>query len=94
MVYANALGNGLVYDDQFLIVRSWLVERMDVGSVFTTHYWAGYPGNETGHYRPLTVLTFLLDALGGIRPFRYHLTNVLLHVCCSLLRGGCAGAPA
>lgn len=85
MVYANALGNGLVYDDQFLIVRSWLVERMDFRSVFTTHYWAGYPGNETGHYRPLTVLTFLLDALGGVRPFRYHLTNVLLHVCCSLL---------
>ena len=87
-VYVNALGNGLVYDDQFLIVRSWLVERMDIGSVFTTHYWAGYPGNETGHYRPLTVLTFLLDALGGIRPFRYHLTNVLLHVCCSLLAWG------
>ena len=85
MVYANALVNGLVYDDQFLIVRSWLVERLDFKSVFTTHYWAGYPGNDTGQYRPLTVLTFLLDALGGIRPFRYHLTNVLLHVCCSLL---------
>ncbi len=84
-VYANALDNGLVYDDQFLIVRSWIVERMDFGSVFTTHYWAGYPGNETGQYRPLTVLTFLLDALGGISPFRFHLTNLLLHVCCSLL---------
>ena len=87
-VYVNALGNGLVYDDQFLIVRSWLVERLDFRSVFTTHYWAGYPGNETGHYRPLTVLTFLLDALGGIRPFRFHLTNVILHVCCSLLAWG------
>lgn len=85
MVYANALVNGLVYDDQFLIVRSWIVERLDFQSVFTTHYWAGYPGNETGQYRPLTVLTFLLDSLGGIRPFRYHLTNVLLHVCCSLM---------
>ena len=85
MVYANALANELVYDDQFLIVRSWIVERLDFRSVFTTHYWAGYPGNDTGQYRPLTVLTFLLDALGGIRPFRFHLTNVLLHVCCSLL---------
>ena len=87
-VYANTLGNGLVYDDQFLIVRSWLVRQMDFGSVFTTHYWAGYPGNETGQYRPLTVLTFLLDALGGIRPFRFHLTNVLLHAGCSLLAWG------
>ena len=88
VVYANALGNGLVYDDHFLIERSWLVERLDFRSVFVTHYWAGYPGNETGHYRPLPVLSFLLDALGGIRPFRYHLTNVLLHVCCSLLAWG------
>ncbi len=88
VVYANALGNGLVYDDHFLIERSWLVERLDFRSVFTTHYWAGYPGNETGHYRPLPVLSFLLDALGGIRPFRYHLTNVLLHLCCSLLAWG------
>ncbi len=88
VVYANALGNGLVYDDHFLIERSWLVERLDFRSVFATHYWAGYPGNETGHYRPLPVLSFLLDALGGIRPFRYHLTNVLLHVCCSLLAWG------
>ena len=88
VVYANALGNGLVYDDHFLIERSWLVERLDFRSVFTTHYWEGYPGNETGHYRPLPVLSFLLDALGGIRPFRYHLTNVLLHVCCSLLAWG------
>ncbi|MDE2890195.1 MAG: tetratricopeptide repeat protein [Gemmatimonadota bacterium] len=85
VVYVNALANGLVYDDQFLIVRSWIVERLDFRSVFTTHYWAGYPGNETGQYRPLTVLTFLLDALGGISPFRFHLTNVLLHVSCSLL---------
>ena len=84
-VYVNALGNGLVYDDHFLIQRSWLVEGLDFRSVFTTHYWAGYPGNETGHYRPLPVLSFLLDALGGIRPFRYHLSNVLLHLFCSLL---------
>lgn len=84
-VYANALDNGLVYDDQFLVVRSWIVERLDFGSVFTTHYWAGYPGNETGQYRPLTVLTFLLDALGGIHPLRYHLTNVFLHASCSVL---------
>ncbi len=100
VVYVNALANGLVYDDQFLIVRSWIVERLDFKIVFTTHYWAGYPGNETGQYRPLTVLTFLLDALGGISPFRFHLTNVLLHVSCSLLawllcrRAGLSGFAA
>lgn len=79
LVFANALGNGLVYDDRFLILRNRLVLEQDWWGVLTTHYWGGYEGNETGQYRPLTVLTFVLDGLGGISPFRFHLTNVLLH---------------
>ena len=34
---------------------------------------------------PLTVLSFMLDGLGGIWPFRFHLTNTILHVVNSLL---------
>ncbi|MDA0746430.1 MAG: tetratricopeptide repeat protein [bacterium] len=85
VVYLNALGNGLVYDDHFLIERSWLVRQQEFWRIFTTHYWAGYPGNETGHYRPLTVLSLVLDGWGGVAPFRYHLTNVVLHILNSLL---------
>jgi len=85
LVYINALGNGFVYDDHFLVERSWLIQNRDFGSVFTTHYWAGYAGNETGHYRPIAVLTLLLDSLGGVIPFRFHLTNVILHTVNSIL---------
>ena len=85
LVYLNALGNGFVYDDHFLVEGSWLVQNQDFASVFTTHYWAGYAGNETGHYRPLTVLSLLLDGLGGVNPFRYHLTNLILHIFNSLI---------
>jgi len=85
LVYANALGNGLVYDDHFLIERNDLVQNLDFLRVFTTHYWGGYEGNETGQYRPFTVLSFLFDAVGGIQAFRFHLTNVLLHVVNSIL---------
>jgi tetratricopeptide (TPR) repeat protein len=85
LVYLNTLGNGFVYDDHFLVERSWLVQNQDFASVFTTHYWAGYAGNETGHYRPLTILSLLLDSLGGVNPFRYHLTNLILHTLNSLI---------
>jgi Flp pilus assembly protein TadD len=39
-----------------------------------------------GHYIPITWLTFSVDyALWGMRPFGYHLTNVVLHVANALL---------
>ena len=87
LVFANSLSNGLVYDDHFLIERNRLLHEADVWGVLTTHYWGGYEGeaNVNGQYRPLTVLSFMLDSLGGIWPFRFHLTNVILHVVNSLL---------
>lgn len=86
-VFANSLGNGLVYDDHFLIERNRLILDADLWGVFTTHYWGGYEdeANANGQYRPLAVLSFVLDGWGGIEPFRFHLTNVLLHVGNSLL---------
>ena len=87
LVFANSLSNGLVYDDHFLIERNRLLHEADVWGIFTTHYWAGYEGeaNVNGQYRPLTVLSFMLDGLGGIWPLRFHLTNIILHVVNSLL---------
>lgn len=86
-VFATTLGNGLVYDDHFLIERNRLIRDADLWGVLTTHYWGGYEdeANANGQYRPLTVLSFVLDGWGGIEAFRFHLTNVLLHVGNSLL---------
>ncbi|MSS71616.1 MAG: tetratricopeptide repeat protein [Candidatus Latescibacteria bacterium] len=85
-VYANSLPNRLVYDDHFLIEGNWQVRDGDLRGIFTTHYWGGYEGNETGQYRPLVILSFAVNhALHGLRPFGYHLTNVLLHVLNSVL---------
>ncbi len=87
LVFANSLGNGLVYDDHFLIERNRLIHEADLWGVLTTHYWGGYEdeANVNGQYRPLTVLSFVLDGWGGIWPFRFHLTNVILHMGNSLL---------
>jgi Flp pilus assembly protein TadD len=42
--------------------------------------WAALTSTLFGHYIPLTRLSWLLNhALGGMSPWGYHLTNVLLH---------------
>ncbi len=46
--------------------------------VFHTHIGGSY-------YRPILTLSFMIDAqIGGMSPFIYHLTNILLHLtaCC------------
>jgi protein O-mannosyl-transferase len=86
LVFGAALGNGFVYDDHFLVEGNPLVRQLDVVGIFTTHYWEGGSDyNPSGHYRPLTVLSLAMDGLGEFGPFRFHLTNVLLHALNSLL---------
>jgi len=44
------------------------------------------PNFDFPFYRPLAILTFALDyAVWGMNPFGYHLTNVALHLLCTLL---------
>ena len=94
LVFSAAVGNGFVYDDHFLVEGNPLVRQLDVVGIFTTHYWEGGSDyNPSGHYRPLTVLSLAMDGLGGFGPFRFHLTNVLLHALNSLLAYAvCRGA--
>ena len=41
-----------------------------------------------GYYRPVTTLSYVFDHwLWGLKPFGYHLTNLLLHAICSVSVG-------
>ncbi|HEY3130649.1 MAG TPA: tetratricopeptide repeat protein [Acidobacteriota bacterium] len=85
LVYFNTLGNELVWDDQVAIAQNPLVSSMNIRGIFSTAYW--YPDPKlTDLYRPVTVLSFALNyTIGGLAPFAYHLTNVILHGINSLL---------
>ncbi|MCC6767371.1 MAG: tetratricopeptide repeat protein [Deltaproteobacteria bacterium] len=66
--FANAIGNGFVYDDQLVIVDDPAV-RLPLS--------AGFSGL---HYRPLRTLSYRLDhAVAGMDPRAFHLSNVLYH---------------
>lgn len=79
-IYANALKNGFVYDDRaFTIIPNAAVlkELHNLPKLFTEEYF-GISGEKT--YRPVVTFTYFIDyALFGLKPWGYHLTNLLLH---------------
>lgn len=78
LVYANSLENGFVWDDTNVIVTNpallssslSLFKGIDIGRDYEL----------LPYYRPLTILTFLIEErLHGLNPSLMHLVNILLH---------------
>jgi hypothetical protein len=78
LIYANSLGNGFVWDDTNVILTNpallgsplSLFKGIDVGRDY----------EQLPYYRPLTILTFLIEErLHGLNPAIMHLVNILLH---------------
>lgn len=84
LTYANSLGNGFVWDDDVVILANPALK----GSAL-----ALFSGIDTGrateltpYYRPLTLLSFLVEErVHGFTPFLVRLFNVLLHAVNSFL---------
>ena len=74
LVYANALGNGFVFDDASLVIKVYSSrEPWDFLAILHDPW-----GNIQG--RPLRNLTYDLDySLGGLNPRIYHLFNIVFH---------------
>jgi protein O-mannosyl-transferase len=78
--YAATLGYDLVWDDTLLIQQSWGLHHWgELPRLLVSQFWAEV-GEASHYYRPLVTLTFFLDmTLWGLRPFGFHLTNLLAH---------------
>ncbi len=77
-IYSNTLKNGFVYDDRFTIVDNLFIKNWNnLPELFSKTYFSR-SGEET--YRPIVTLSYFVDySLWGLKPFGYHLTNLLLH---------------
>jgi len=77
-IYSNTLKNGFVHDDEFTIVNNTLIKNFsNISKLFTKEYFS--TSGEMS-YRPVVTFTYFLDyAIYGIKPWGYHLTNLLLH---------------
>lgn len=87
LCYLNSLGNGFTYDDKPIIEEHPRTQQhLAAREIWLRDWW--YPPEGRSDiaprrdwlYRPLTVFTFVLNhAVGGLRPFGFHLLNVVLH---------------
>lgn len=85
LVYANALANGLVLDDRWVLLDNPLVSRLDgIWKAFAAPYWPAI--QQAGQYRPLVIGSFAIDwAISGGDPRWFHGVNVAWHVLASVM---------
>jgi Tfp pilus assembly protein PilF len=84
-IYGRTVTFGYIeLDDTLLIVdgQSFLQDLSNVPAAFRTDVFdVRLHSSSAMYYRPLLVVTLMLDAqLGGTSPVVYHVTNILLHV--------------
>ena len=85
-LYAQTLSFGYTGHDDIQLLEQkahLLSDPANIGRAFATDVvW----GNQEIYYRPLLTLSFMADALwGGVRPFSFHLGDILIHLAAVLL---------
>jgi len=82
LVYANTLKNEFVYDDNAQIIDNHLIRNIEhVGKLFTSSVWSFQGLIKSNYYRPIQFLTYTINYhIFGLKPFPFHLTNVIFHV--------------
>src|SRR3990172_9261254 len=87
-VYLNTMWNGFVYDDEFQVLENpWIKDVRYIHDIFLSHVWAfqgvGWVSN---YYRPMMHIILMIDYyLFGLKPWGYHLINIILHAGVSVL---------
>lgn len=84
-VYANSLSNGFVFDDESVVLGDPSLAKLSS----IPQYFAGQEGFQKvigRYYRPVVSSSYAIDyAIWGLKPFGFHLTNVIIHIVNSLL---------
>ncbi len=81
IVYSNSLNGKFIWDDELLITENQHIKDWgNLKIIFTEDIGAGSE-LETRFYRPLQMVTYLLDYSAWKLDARgYHLTNIFLHI--------------
>jgi Gpi18-like mannosyltransferase len=84
-VYSRSLFCGFIRDDIPQIVHNPQVQSWQyLPEILTLQLWNHIPGFQAHFYRPLFSLWMLVvDTLGGLSPWFWHLSSILLHVGCT-----------
>jgi protein O-mannosyl-transferase len=84
-VYINSLSNEFVFDDESVVLGDPTITNLsNIPKYFTAQ--EGFHKVIGRYYRPVISASYAIDnAIGGLKPFGFHLTNVIIHVINSLL---------
>ena len=83
LAYSNSFSAGFAFDNKGLLLQDPRIREataQNIGLIFHRTYW--WPYGESGLYRPITTLTYLLNYSivgNGDQPAGYHWINFLLH---------------
>jgi tetratricopeptide (TPR) repeat protein len=82
LVYSNSLANDFIYfDDPESVVNNPYIRQINLANL--AHY---FTTPVQYMYMPLAMISYAVDyQLGGLDPFIYHLTNLILHLGCVFL---------
>lgn len=87
LVFGSGLLAGFVWDDEYLVLRreGFNSDWSNLKRIPTMRDVAN-PADETPYYRPFTAFAYFLQYHAwGLRPFGYHLMNVILHALVGVL---------
>ncbi len=88
VVFFNALLNGFVYDDEGQVLQNhWMKSSRYIPEIFSKGVWEfKKDATITSYYRPMMHVIYMLNYhVFGLKPWGFHLVNVLFHVGVSLL---------
>ncbi|MGD0885784.1 MAG: tetratricopeptide repeat protein [Thermodesulfovibrionales bacterium] len=87
-VYFSALSNAFVYDDTGQVLENrWIRDVKYLPDIFSKSVWS-FQGETviSNYYRPLMHLIFMFNYyVFGLRPWGFHLVNILFHAGASIL---------
>jgi Flp pilus assembly protein TadD len=87
-VYLNTLPNEFVYDDENQVLRNpWIRHVKYIPEIFLSNFWVSEAeGPTSNYYRPLIHIIYMINYhIFGLKPWGFHLTNVLFHGGVSIL---------
>lgn len=84
LIFGNGIRGNFVYDDTWVIGENPLLGKIDeIPKLLVSPYHLFQP--ETGLYRPLTAISFSLNAVLSKKPQIFHITNILIYALNSFL---------
>lgn len=85
LVYYNSLSGEFVFDDESVVQTNLSIRSLSgIPKFFTAD--EGFHKVIGRYYRPIISTSYAIDyAIWGLDPYGFHLTNIIIHIICSVL---------